>query len=247
MNALKNQSHHFVRSNASLKVDEIKLIIATYHVLFCNEAAIQVVYDFISSVKRSNLYEREIKRRINEIDHVTTAYRRKLNNTFMLDKGKRKPENIRIFADMNDNFDEVTLPVIEKTRLAIRLALSKSIDKAVGEGKMTAERVDLDVLSNAVLASDLCHIATEVHKAELIRAQNLCGGVINNIHPYNLKQLEGLCKTFSRVICNEMRIDGVRISEDPEITAWIKDLCKKACNIQTIINAMETHSEEVES
>jgi hypothetical protein len=229
-----------------VRLDNAKLIIATYHVLFCNETAVQNVYEFVDKIRKTALYHGVIKKQVNAVEKWAKAYSRKVNTSFLLGKHSgREPENITMFADMNDYMDEITQPVIKNTQLAIRLALSQGADNAVADGQMKSNNFDEDTLSRVILSADLCHIATEVLKAERLHANNLCGGAIHNMERYNLVQLEGGLKILTRLICEEMRIDGIKISSDPNISAWIKDLCKKLCSIQNIINALKTHDENV--
>jgi hypothetical protein len=240
--AVSQQQYNAMKSNGeggALKLDKIKLIIAVYHVLFCNEAAIQNVYGLVDSIKHSEFYKQRVKSQTNDIEKQLDLYRAKVNMTFVVDRDGRNPGNLVMFANMNDYMDTITLPVINNTRLAIRLALSQAADNAVADGQMKSDNFDEDILSRVVLAVDLCHIATEVFKAELCRASNLCGGVIERIQPYNLEKIEGAAKMLCRQICHEMRVDGIKISEDPSIHAWIKDLCKKICSVQNIINAIK--------
>jgi hypothetical protein len=42
-----------------------------------------------------------------------------------------------------------------------------------------------------------------------------------------------------------MNIDGVAISEDQDISAWIKNLCKKMCSVRNIVDAMKVHDQDI--
>lgn len=201
--------------------EELSVIFAFYHCLFCNELTVQFTINFYRHLKKHKLYRFGIKHKADRVYQEADRYEKQIQRIFAT------MERQQAFANMADYIDEAVGNDIKQTQYSLRLALGRNGIK------------DDELFAEFLMLKELMHSAEAVYDAEYKATEHMVGGIIKRTTWAKLDRLAKLVVELQHELLAGFP-EKIEYSDTLNIEGGFKAIHQKMNNPKTIAKAFNS-------